>query len=227
VALAPEEAQIGKRIRLVRKEVGVSQHLAAQQMALSRDQLNRIERGEVAIGCFAALRFCREANINPLWLAFGEPENRFGFFSPDPGHTNDDIRSRFLQVMQRDEDRYRGESYLYTTNRWPQWERDAKKNFAKLSIKHYFIHHMSPPTWDDLRQILVFETQSREAKLALARRLGVSLSAVSQWRSGASAPTADNALQILRWIGERAAKSKQQKQRAGASTPARKLRKPR
>ena len=67
---------------LVRKEHGASQALTARRMRLSRDQLKRIERGEVAVRLVPALRFCEFTNRNPLWLALGEGENRFGFFWP-------------------------------------------------------------------------------------------------------------------------------------------------
>jgi transcriptional regulator with XRE-family HTH domain len=218
VALNAEEVEIGKRIRLVRKEVGVSQRVAAGQMGVTRDQLNRVERGEVAVRCFAGLRFCRVTNTNPLWLAFGEPEKRFGFFSPEPGHTNDDFCSRFLEVICRHADRYRAVSSDYITRSWPGWEQIAKKHFASASVKHYFIGQMIPPTWNELRAILAFETQSRQAKLDLAQTLGVTLAAVSQWRVGVNAPTADKALRILRWIGDRAAKARRTKSAGSAVT---------
>lgn len=82
MALSAEEAEIGKRMLLARREHGANQALTARRMLLSRDQLKRIERSEVAVRLVPALRFCEFANRNPLWLAFGEDENRFGFFWP-------------------------------------------------------------------------------------------------------------------------------------------------
>jgi DNA-binding XRE family transcriptional regulator len=49
-------------------------------MWLSYHQLNRIERGEVAAPFLAALLFCEFVDLNPLWLALGGQESKFGFF---------------------------------------------------------------------------------------------------------------------------------------------------
>ncbi len=67
--------------------------------------------------------------------------------------------------------------------------------------------------WNQLRTILRSQTQSPESKLALSKHLGVTLAAVSQWRSGAAKPSADKTLQILAWVGG-VSGAKQQKKRA-------------
>lgn len=196
VALSAEEAQVGERIRLVRLEHGLSRRLTAAQMEVSPDQLKRIERGQVAVRLLRGLFFCQFADVNPLWLAFGEPEERFGFFGVQVAitvGTEDSVG--FLEVMQTNRDRF------------PPRPRqaDRKKGLGKLSIKRYLIPEVTvdvPPTWGELRAVLVSKTETAQAKTELARRLGVTLAAISQWRSGASAPTADKTLRILDWLRE-------------------------
>jgi transcriptional regulator with XRE-family HTH domain len=188
-------------------------------MGLSPDQLKRIERGQVAVRLLPALFFCQFADVNPLWLAFGDPEKRFSFFGAQLALTvGSEHTVGFLEVMQRNRERLR----LYLR------EADRKKRLGSLSIKRYLIPEMTveaPPTWDELRTILVSKTETAKAKIELARRLGVTLAAISQFRSGASAPTADKTLRILDWIREET--EAQQKKRAGSADtrPALKTRK--
>jgi DNA-binding transcriptional regulator YdaS (Cro superfamily) len=83
------------------------------------------------------------------------------------------------------------------------------KEIARLLIKPYLLSEISaevPPTWSELKAVLASKTKSAPAKKDLAKRLGVTLAAISQWRSGANAPSAENALRILRWIREIGAK---------------------
>jgi transcriptional regulator with XRE-family HTH domain len=216
-----QEVAIGKRIRLVRTEKTLGQRATALQMGLSRDQLNRIETGTVAPRFFAAWNFCQFTDTNPLWLAFGDAEGRFGFVAC--ANSNVSYEARFLEVLQTYGERYRTLRWL-THSSWfeigsvfsdsesllsadfielkRRVQQDHKKGVGKPSIKHYLIAEMAPEslTWEKLRSLLGARTVSQEAKLALSKHLGVSLAAVSQFRTGASAPTADNALKILSWL---------------------------
>jgi transcriptional regulator with XRE-family HTH domain len=110
MTLTAEEAQIGKRIQLVRKECGLNQTLTARQIGLSRDQLKRIERGEAAVRFLPAFLFCYFTRTSPLWLAFGQPEKRFGFFGVRPIVATEDPAVTFLEVMQRNRARFRNAS---------------------------------------------------------------------------------------------------------------------
>lgn len=105
MAITAEERQVGRRIRLVRNKQGVLQRFAARQMWLSRDQLNRIERGEVAAPFFAGLLFCLLTDLNPLWLAFGDSEERFGFFAFRGANLHRDLNQNagatFLEILKR------------------------------------------------------------------------------------------------------------------------------
>jgi transcriptional regulator with XRE-family HTH domain len=152
--VSTEEAEVGKRIRLVREEYGVSQRLAADQMGLSRPQLKRIELGQVAIRPSPALRFCRFTNRSPLWLAFGEPENRFGFFWPSPMESHaagwetfklgvewgSDPALResvtFLELMRKNKARFnvRGVRFLGTSDTEPGWRVGLREPASKLRL---------------------------------------------------------------------------------------------
>lgn len=54
--------------------------------------------------------------------------------------------------------------------------------------------------WEKVRARLVAVTQTPTSKAQLAKRLGVTAGAVSQWRTGASRPDAENTLRLLDWI---------------------------
>src|SRR5882724_5646748 len=130
-------------------------------MGVSPDQLKRIERGEVAVRFFHAILFCQFADINPLWLAFGEPEKRFGFIGASFAiAVEKTFEPGFLEVMKRNRERYRAASRLYTHDREPG--PGSKKRLGSLAIKRYLIPEMvveAPPTWDELRALLVAKTE--------------------------------------------------------------------
>src|SRR5437899_4658877 len=136
--LSPEEIEIGKLISLVRTEYGVSRRLAAEQIGSSPDQLKRIERGEVAMRFLPAILFCQLADISPLWLAFGEPEERSGFFGVQFAiAVEKTFEPGFLEVMKRNKERYRAASRSYAHER--ATEPRVKKSLGRLSFKHYLI----------------------------------------------------------------------------------------
>jgi transcriptional regulator with XRE-family HTH domain len=221
MAIAPQAEEISRRIRELRLDRGISQRLAAANMGLSRDQLRRIERGDVAVRFFPAWNFCQFTNINPLWLAFGDPEPKHGFVECANSNVPDD--ATFHSVLQAYGEQYRTFRFL-THQSWRAAgdvfsdknpilrasfivlnRRDNPEGGKSVAdrdvIQHYLIHEMVEAllNWNALRRVLRIETQTSEAKAELARRLRVTLSAISQWRSGASAPTADKALRLLNW----------------------------
>jgi transcriptional regulator with XRE-family HTH domain len=62
--------------------------------------------------------------------------------------------------------------------------------------------------WELLRERLRAVTQARGAQKALAQAFGVAQQSVSQWLTGDSVPTAENALRLVEWVT--AAEAKQQ-----------------
>jgi transcriptional regulator with XRE-family HTH domain len=69
--------------------------------------------------------------------------------------------------------------------------------------------------WKTLRVDVARLSQQRGVKVWIARKLGVSRSAVSQWLTGASVPSADAVLFLSNWAREKTAP--QQKARDSAS----------
>jgi transcriptional regulator with XRE-family HTH domain len=75
------------------------------------------------------------------------------------------------------------------------------------------------PLWNILRVRLAKATKGRGAKMALARLLGVSHAAISQWINGATKPSAEMTLRALEWVT--AFEAKQQKSPGSALNTAR------
>lgn len=107
--LTEEEKQIGRRVRAARNRFSLSQGFLAPLMGLSRDQLNSVERGRVALRFDGGLTLCGELDLNPLWLAFGEPPPA-GFLFLDTTHVLDDdlfrdamigLRPGYLQLRNK------------------------------------------------------------------------------------------------------------------------------
>ena len=224
-------------MRHVRREQKVSERIAAERIGLSRDQLRRIERAQVAVRFFPAWHFCQFTNTNPLWLAFGEPEARHGFIACANSSVPTD--ARFLQVISAYGEQYRtfrfltqqtqrGAGDVFSDNN-PLLRADfvtlnrrtkpaSKKNIGTTLIKRYLIENMAEVSlnWDALRAALRSETESPAAKADLAMHLRVTPAAISQWRSGVSAPTADKTLRLLAWVERR--REAKQKNAARATT---------
>src|SRR4051794_18821646 len=72
--------------------------------------------------------------------------------------------------------------------------------------------------WSELRSRLRRATESRGGQASLARRFNVSTAAVAQWLTGASAPTAETTLQLLKWVEAEEAQTKQKKRAGRAKT---------
>src|SRR5438552_1234598 len=112
-------------------------------MGISRDQLNRIERAEVATRFHPGISFCEFAEINPLWLAFGDPEKRYGCPNEEyieaalilDAAPRDAAEPTFFEFMKRNRERFRGVSLLYTYPRQPNAA--GKKRLGRLALKHY------------------------------------------------------------------------------------------
>jgi transcriptional regulator with XRE-family HTH domain len=58
-------------------------------------------------------------------------------------------------------------------------------------------------------------TLAHGAQSALARHLGISRQALNAWLSSAALPTAENTLQLLKWVEAEEAKTTQQKSNPG------------
>ncbi len=87
--LREEEKQIGRRVRTARLRFKLTQGFLAPLIGLSRHQLNSVEIGRVPLRFDPGLTLCGELDLNPLWLAFGEPPPA-GFLFVDTSHVLDD-----------------------------------------------------------------------------------------------------------------------------------------
>lgn len=233
------DAEIGRRIAAIRKANGISRRLAAEQTGVSQDQIDRIERGEARIRFFAAWNFCQFTDTNPLWLAFGGYESKTPFESCVNSMVPD---TQFLAVMERFGDRYR--EYRGYSEEKRIWEvgwvfndperlaslkfdrrgiaqsKPEKKTVGVLRIKQDYTSPMAitPKNWEECRHLLRLTTETRPRKERLADELGVSLAAISQWRTDEARPTADNTLRILDWVRRNPAAQPTKKRAETAAT---------
>jgi transcriptional regulator with XRE-family HTH domain len=214
-------------MRQVRAELKFSQDSTARQIGLSRDQLNRIERGEVAVRFFPAWHLCRLANLNPLWLAFGGTEEKEGFVAC--GNNVVPPEAPFFEVMVLCGDLYRkyrqdplslerriGTDSVFIPERLQDLSggvivrvpafalgsgKEAQKILELESRKHNLRQMLDQVSnWAELRKLLLSETATPGAKTSLARHFKVTTQAVSQWLSGKTKPSADTALRLRDWL---------------------------
>lgn len=178
---------------------------------MSSQQLNRVERGTVSLRFRPGWEFCEQTGTNPLWLAFGDPYPKSGFFAvPELFEPSaifgwwkqlswQEKEEPFLKIMIKS-----GAAEVYAKHKLQlsetqpeedligRAEREEFKRLAAIEVKHYLAPEMvAPPNWEQLRILLIAKTQSAQAKQELASLLGVQLASISQWRSGANAPSAD------------------------------------
>lgn len=209
---------------MCRVEQRFSQRVIAAEIGLSRNQLNRIERGEVSVRFRPAWEFCRFMDLNPLWLAFGDPYEQLGFAPGELSDVSEDgpFRPSMLSIA--------GEYSTYRSMEFriqgpPNirfsriFDRPQKELVADSTVKHYLVHMGKRPlSWKQLRKRLADACREPGAKTALSRRFNISTAAVSQWLSGATAPKADTTLGLLRWVEEAEAKQQQSKSAGSATT---------
>jgi hypothetical protein len=79
--------------------------------------------------------------------------------------------------------------------------------------------------WKLLRDRVIFATKQRGSQSTLARHLSVSRQALNAWLSGAALPTAENTLQLLKWVEAEEAKQKNSNPGHASTRPGRKTRK--
>lgn len=200
----PSSAEIAaaRRLRQVRSEYGLTRSDVADHVDLTPDQLNRIERGTVALRFGPAWKFCEFTQTNPLWLAFGEPFPRIGF-APIPAISGEEFSESFISHMARF-----AETYRVIRTRRLKVSSGAQRAFAESrvkllvegGVKRYLASGYPPMTWKKLRDRLRVATATPGGRADLARSFKVSTAAVSQWLSGASAPKADTTLRLLQWV---------------------------
>src|SRR6266542_251946 len=121
------------------------QRFAARQMWLSRDKLNRIERGEMAVPFFAGLLFCKLTDLNPLFLAFGNSEKRFGFFAFRGADLHRDLNEHpgatFLEILNK----HRRDFHIFALGH----ARDRELNESPESLRLFRALYVLEPPADE------------------------------------------------------------------------------
>jgi transcriptional regulator with XRE-family HTH domain len=131
-----QDREVCDRIRRCRIDSHYSQKALAGDIGLTRNQLNRIERKQVAPRFLPAWRFCRLLNINPLWLAYGPVFDGRGYTDMPV----DDIppSALFTAVMQ--DQRFR--SRLPSAPR-PEPQR-SRRSLIAMSFDDFLRHVVRP-----------------------------------------------------------------------------------
>jgi transcriptional regulator with XRE-family HTH domain len=187
-------------MRLVRTEYKISRSLLADHLAISTNQLNRFERGTVSVRLGVGWRFCELTRTNPFWLAFGEPNERaaLGQFGSIPPEDKDRLflpRMREVRAGEKQPISHAPQHASFDPSRV------KIKMLAGIGVKQYLSRMpATSSSWTALRLRLIRATSAAGAKAALAREFNVTTAAVSQWLSGASAPTAETTLRLLEWV---------------------------
>jgi DNA-binding transcriptional regulator YiaG len=160
-----------------------------------------------------------------MWLAFGDRYRRSEFVAVPELFTESgvfewhrhlrwqDDETPFLAILIRNGAAAAYESHLKTGRPEEeiigQTEVAVIKKLYEEEVKRYLASKMVTPTsWKELRLRLKAATDASGEQAALARAFGVSTAAVSQWLSGATAPKADTALRLLKWVTAAEAKQK-------------------
>lgn len=72
----PRDRQIGQRLKVVRKEIGLSQTEFARQILITRERLANYEAGRTVLPTGLSLRLCHNFIIGEEWLATGRGSSR-------------------------------------------------------------------------------------------------------------------------------------------------------
>jgi transcriptional regulator with XRE-family HTH domain len=71
VPLPEREKQICRRLKIIRKQLGLSEEAAASRVGIARERWHNYERLRTPLRCDLALRICRQLIISEEWLATG------------------------------------------------------------------------------------------------------------------------------------------------------------
>jgi len=82
---------IGERIKILRKELKLSQPAFGEKIGVKRDVIANLELGRVPAKDLMQKMICRTFNVNPLWLENGEGE----MFLDTPDTILDDLAVEF------------------------------------------------------------------------------------------------------------------------------------
>jgi transcriptional regulator with XRE-family HTH domain len=219
-SISPQDREIAIRLRQIRRARRITQSRLAGKMALSREQVASVESLRVPLRFWPALKACNFLRVNVRWLAEGEGREWQSFiFEVNPG-TSEKISERtslsagFAMIREK----YVALEQIFPAPSAEEYKAWLDKN---LGVEQTLDNPMQRQSlWNQLKARLAEAAKGRGVKAALARELGVTNQAVSEWLSGASAPKASTTLWLLNWVI--AAEEANQKKRASqvAAQPA-------
>jgi transcriptional regulator with XRE-family HTH domain len=195
--LAENERAICDRIAALRRFKGISQKQLASLTGSTRDQVANIECNRVPLKAVLGLKICRVLDANPNWVYYGTGP-QFPMLEMD-----DPLYWAVLSIVS-DEELFsnawshagggrltflKGDSIVrhHLTN-----EREAT---ILSGVKINSAGHLSELI-DRARGLIT----KRGARSKLAKHLGVSRQAVSEWFTGKSYPGAETTLRLLKWV---------------------------
>jgi transcriptional regulator with XRE-family HTH domain len=228
-----DDLLVGARFRTARIKNRYSQRQLADALYLTRNQVNRIEMGRVKLRTTTAWLLCGFLDLNPLWLAFGEPEEITGFVDLSLGDA-EMYDPPFREFFEQTGDGYaEWRADRLAKAKLPTVLSNIRSPEKKLASDKREIYSRSVPpseiaTWEEMRRLLKQALRPRGSKAALARQFGITTQAVSHWLRDKSSPPADIALRLRKMLLEGSlTKPSNQKKRAGraATQPAPKTQK--
>ncbi len=82
---------MNERLRFLREEIGISRAVFGQQIGVSGDVINNLERGRVEIKEHILKLICSEFDVNEVWLRTGSGD----MFSKTPSSTMEQLKKEF------------------------------------------------------------------------------------------------------------------------------------
>lgn len=214
---------IGERIRLARKAMGITLETLASLTSYSAPLLSKVERGQVRARPRLIRAISKALEAPEEWLQSGTGER----FNPSSvsafpgGLEQKELISRAHAVCELSRALFGTASELENQVTALEWPKTVRYSLTMIPAPGLDGDVTIPPAaslLEDLRSRLKACLEGHGSQSDLARVLGVSRQAVSEWVSGASAPEAGTILRLLWWV--QAEEARKSMGSAGARTPA-------
>lgn len=90
--------EIGKRVRKIRLQKGISQEQFGELIGIKKAAVSKIENGDSSLSRSNLISICKQFNINEEWLLYGKGEMFI------PTSRENEIRAFFENAMSSDTD---------------------------------------------------------------------------------------------------------------------------
>lgn len=93
---------LGRRVRTIRRQMGLTQEELAEQLGISTSFLGHIERGTRAVSVETLVQLCNVLNISPVYLLSASLQNSGDAYRIPDGLSTDErsALSRFLHLAE-------------------------------------------------------------------------------------------------------------------------------